>query len=292
MQKERPLWERLYFDEAYVEIARLVGYRGTTYREMAKSLEPLERRFGKQRVQSATYYLVTFEGQMTCNPSPLAEVKLRPEVRKLCWQLLGPPPESEDAFNRHADGTRRQPEPAPPRQKTQPTKERTAETSEPRPKRTRKKKPEPSTPTEEQTKEPGPGDDAVSEISPIIDQYRAAKEKHPHMMVLFRTGDRFKLFDQDAEIAHELLGLTLTTGGQPIQASFPHHQLETQLNKLLKAGRRVAICDPIDDAVAKRPAQREAQRIRMHDSSTSRVRRESSKAHQATGQLALRTQNT
>jgi hypothetical protein len=93
MPKERPLWYKLYFDEVYTEIARIIGYRGTTYRTMMKALEPLESRFGKQRVQSAAYHIVTYEGQMTCNPKPLASVNLRPDVRRLCWQLLGPPPE-------------------------------------------------------------------------------------------------------------------------------------------------------------------------------------------------------
>jgi hypothetical protein len=105
MAKEQPLWHRIYFDPVYTEIARAIGYAGCTYRDMLALLEPLGERFGKQRVESATYHLVTFEGQMTCNPKPLAQVSLRAEVRKLCWQLLGPPPETEDEFYRHPDGT-------------------------------------------------------------------------------------------------------------------------------------------------------------------------------------------
>jgi hypothetical protein len=62
-------------------------------------------RFDKVKVESAIYHLCTFEGQMRCNPPPLARVMFREEVRPLMWQLLGPAPEQEDAFWRHPDGT-------------------------------------------------------------------------------------------------------------------------------------------------------------------------------------------
>ena len=76
-----------------------------------------------------------------------------------------------------------------------------------------------------------------------MQQYRAAKEKHPDMLLLFRMGDFYELFDQDAETAHKLLGLTLTTRDRTVaMAGFPHHQLETYLHKLLKEGQRVAVC--------------------------------------------------
>ncbi len=93
MTHEKPLWHRLYFDAEYAAVARAVGYAGCTYRRLAEIIEELATQFDKRKVESATYFLVTFEGQMTCNPRPLAEVKLRSEVRKLCWQLLGSPPE-------------------------------------------------------------------------------------------------------------------------------------------------------------------------------------------------------
>lgn len=92
-RKERPLSHRLYFDPVYTEVARIIGYAGCVYRDLEDKLQPLYERFDKQRVQSATYYLVTFEGQMTCNPPPLAPVQLRAEARALCRQLLGLPPE-------------------------------------------------------------------------------------------------------------------------------------------------------------------------------------------------------
>jgi hypothetical protein len=93
MSKDQPLWHRLYFDAAYTEVARLIGYAGFQYRELADKLEPLYRRFGKAKVESVVYHLTVFDGQMTVKPPPLGQVMLRPDVRKLCWQLLGPPPE-------------------------------------------------------------------------------------------------------------------------------------------------------------------------------------------------------
>jgi hypothetical protein len=96
MSKDKPLWERLYRDEVYTEITRIIGYTGCYYRELAEKLHPLRERFGKVQVESAAYHVVTFEGQMTCTPKPLAEVRLRAEVRQLAWQLLGPPPESPE----------------------------------------------------------------------------------------------------------------------------------------------------------------------------------------------------
>lgn len=93
MLKEQALYLRIYFDPICTEVARIVGSQGFTYREMEGKREPLYKRFDKVAVQSAVYHLAIFEGQMTCNPKPLAQVKLRAEARTLCWQLLGPAPE-------------------------------------------------------------------------------------------------------------------------------------------------------------------------------------------------------
>ena len=257
MIKQKPLWERLYLDAAYIEIARMIGYRGTTYREMMKMLESLEEKFGKQRVHSAVYHIVTFEGQMTCNPKPLEEVKLRPEVRKLCWQLLGPPPDQMDAFMTNRDGSSRYPKEAASTPSETPKQEPMPVKNEPPTKKPRKKKAEPK-PSEVPAEAKRPEADKTT----IMDQYQVAKEKHPGMMLLFRIGDFYELFDQDAEEASKLLGLTLTTRDQTYtMAGFPHHQLEPYLQKLLKAGRRVAICDQVEDSLAREPIKREVERV-------------------------------
>src|SRR2546423_15635199 len=80
--------------------------------------------------------------------------------------------------------------------------------------------------------------------TPMMQQYRDAKAKHPGMLLLFRMGDFYELFDSDAEVAARVLGLTLTTRDKSIpMAGFPHHSLDNHLCKLLHAGPRVAISD-------------------------------------------------
>ncbi|WP_185117487.1 DNA mismatch repair protein MutS [Dysgonomonas sp. Marseille-P4361] len=83
-------------------------------------------------------------------------------------------------------------------------------------------------------------------------QYNEIKSKHPDAILLFRVGDFYETFSQDAIDAAEILGITLTRRGngtaQFIElAGFPHHALDTYLPKLVRAGRRVAICDQLED---------------------------------------------
>src|SRR5436309_1406774 len=78
----------------------------------------------------------------------------------------------------------------------------------------------------------------------------------------FRMGDFYELFGEDAETAHRLLGLTLTTRDRTLtMAGFPHHQLETYLHKLLNEGQRVAVCEPVEESLARGPIQREVTRV-------------------------------
>jgi DNA mismatch repair protein MutS len=97
----------------------------------------------------------------------------------------------------------------------------------------------------------------------MMQQYRDAKERHPGMLLLFRMGDFYELFDADAELAARVLGLTLTSRDKSIpMAGFPHHQLENYLHKLLQAGHRVAVCDQVEDpALAKGLVRREVTRV-------------------------------
>ena len=85
----------------------------------------------------------------------------------------------------------------------------------------------------------------------MMQQFEAAKARCPGALVLFRMGDFYELFGDDAREAAELLDLTVTSrekgpDAMPM-AGFPHHQLDPQLVKLVAAGRRVAICEQIDD---------------------------------------------
>jgi len=78
---------------------------------------------------------------------------------------------------------------------------------------------------------------AADNRATIMEQYHAAKEKHPDMLLLFRMGDFYELFGQDAELAHKLLGLTLTTRDRTLtMAGFPHHQLEIYLHSCSTRG--------------------------------------------------------
>ncbi len=97
----------------------------------------------------------------------------------------------------------------------------------------------------------------------MMQQYRDAKARHPGMLLLFRMGDFFETFEEDAETAAKVLGLTLTSRDKTIpMAGFPHHSLETHLHKLLHAGYRVAICDQVEDAaLAKGLVKREVTRV-------------------------------
>src|SRR3981081_3898040 len=100
-------------------------------------------------------------------------------------------------------------------------------------------------------------------MTPMMQQYREAKERHPGMLLLFRMGDFYELFDGDAEVAARVLGLTLTSRDKTIpMAGFPHHALENHLRKLLQSGHRVAICDQVEDpALAKGLVKREVTRV-------------------------------
>src|ERR1700726_4625236 len=104
---------------------------------------------------------------------------------------------------------------------------------------------------------------AIAMTTPMMQQYREAKDRHPGMLLLFRMGDFFELFDADAAVAAGVLGLTLTSRDKSIpMAGFPHHQLENYLHKLLRAGYRVAVCDQVEDpAQAKGLVRREVTRV-------------------------------
>ena len=90
------------------------------------------------------------------------------------------------------------------------------------------------------------------EDTPLMIQHRAIKQKYPDAILLFRVGDFYETFGQDAVIASQVLGITLTKRNNGAAASsdlagFPHHALDTYLHKLVKAGYRVAICDQLED---------------------------------------------
>ncbi len=103
-------------------------------------------------------------------------------------------------------------------------------------------------------------------LSPMMQQYADAKAACPDALLLFRMGDFYELFHEDAKVAARTLGLALTSrekGENPIpMAGFPHHQLESYLAKLVASGMRVAICEQMEDPrQAKGIVRRELTRV-------------------------------
>jgi DNA mismatch repair protein MutS len=93
---------------------------------------------------------------------------------------------------------------------------------------------------------------AKSADTPLMQQHRAIKQKYPDAVLLFRVGDFYETFGEDAIIASKVLGITLTKRNNGAASSselagFPYHALDTYLHKLVKAGYRVAICDQLED---------------------------------------------
>ena len=92
-------------------------------------------------------------------------------------------------------------------------------------------------------------------LSPMMKQFVDLKSKHPNAMLLFRVGDFYETYQQDAQKASRILGITLTKsnsqkgpdGKAAEMAGFPHHALDTYLPKLIRAGERVAICDQLEN---------------------------------------------
>ncbi len=91
-------------------------------------------------------------------------------------------------------------------------------------------------------------------LTPMMQQFATLKEKHPDALLLFRCGDFYETYMDDAVEASRILGITLTrrsngrqNGADTEMAGFPHHALDTYLPKLIRAGRRVAICDQLED---------------------------------------------
>lgn len=115
--------------------------------------------------------------------------------------------------------------------------------------------------TKEETKK---AEEAKVELSPILKQFYELKAKHPDAVLLFRCGDFYETYGIDAEETSKILGITLTKSikqkdkdGKPLAlAGFPHHALDTYLPKLIRAGKRVAICDQLEDPRTKKIAKR------------------------------------
>ncbi len=102
----------------------------------------------------------------------------------------------------------------------------------------------------------------MSEETPMFKQYNEVKGKlAPGTIVLFRLGDFFEMFDDDAKIASNILGLTLTARHERPMAGMPAHALDAYVKRLLDAGKKVAVCDQLETAQAGRLVKRELTRV-------------------------------
>ena len=124
--------------------------------------------------------------------------------------------------------------------------------------------PDPVTPTptptpKQEAKVETPRTEKKSSLTntPLMQQYQDMKKKHPDAVLLFRVGDFYEIFGKDAVTASEILGITLTRRANGRDnyielAGFPHHALDTYLPKLVRAGKRVAICEQLEDPKLKK----------------------------------------
>lgn len=98
----------------------------------------------------------------------------------------------------------------------------------------------------------------------ILKQFYELKSENPEALLLFRTGDFYETYSEDAEEASKILGITLTKSsirkdkdGQLLKlAVFPHHAIDTYLPKLIRAGKRIAICEQLEDPNTKKLVKR------------------------------------
>ena len=119
--------------------------------------------------------------------------------------------------------------------------------------------PDPVTPTPTPTPKQEAKVEKKSSLTntPLMQQYQEMKKKHPDAVLLFRVGDFYEIFGKDAVTASEILGITLTRRANGRDnyielAGFPHHALDTYLPKLVRAGKRVAICEQLEDPKLKK----------------------------------------
>jgi DNA mismatch repair protein MutS len=108
--------------------------------------------------------------------------------------------------------------------------------------------------------------DGITALTPVMRQYREAKEQHPDGILLFRLGDFYEIFFEDAEIAAPVMGVTLTSrplgkSGRAPMCGVPHHAWQSYVGKLLRAGHKVVICDQMEAAGRHKVVRRDVTRV-------------------------------
>ena len=239
-EKEK-LLTQMYRLSHWIDLIRLFGYQTLPMAQAREAIKPLAEKYGKEPVASACETMVEISTQ-----GQEAFARLKPHIRRMAFQILGPEPTPNGTVDTVASA----PLPQVPQAEAEP------------PQQTKRKRPKAPDLPPAPTTTPAEKQSSPAGRSTIMQQYHAAKERHPDMLLLFRMGDFYELFGQDAETAHKLLGLTLTTRDRTLtMAGFPHHQLEVYLHKLLKEGQRVAICEPVEESLGRGPIRREVTRV-------------------------------
>src|SRR5512137_1143007 len=101
-----------------------------------------------------------------------------------------------------------------------------------------------------------------AQLTPMMAQYRRIKSELPKdALLLFRLGDFYEMFFEDAQAGAQLLNVALTRRGTVPMCGIPYHAANTYIGRLLKAGKKVAICDQMEDAKPGKLVQREVTRI-------------------------------
>ena len=108
--------------------------------------------------------------------------------------------------------------------------------------------------------------DGMGSQTPVMRQYREAKEQHPDGILLFRLGDFYEIFFEDAVVAAPIMGVTLTSrplgkSGRAPMCGVPHHAWQSYVGKLLRAGRKVVICDQVEPAGKHKVVRRDVTRV-------------------------------
>jgi DNA mismatch repair protein MutS len=108
--------------------------------------------------------------------------------------------------------------------------------------------------------------DGITAPTPVMRQYREAKEQHPDGILMFRLGDFYEIFFEDAEIAAPVMGVTLTSrplgkSGRAPMCGVPHHAWQSYVGKLLRAGHKVVICDQVEAAGKHKVVRRDVTRV-------------------------------
>jgi len=103
-------------------------------------------------------------------------------------------------------------------------------------------------------------------LTPVMRQYRQAKEQYPDGILLFRLGDFYEIFFEDAEVAAPVMGVTLTSrplgkSGRAPMCGVPHHAWQAYVGKLLRAGHKVVICDQVEPSVKNKVVRRDVTRV-------------------------------